>query len=159
MVMTISRRGPAIATNDERAGLVDAEALVRGRTGQLFLADEDGHRVALPETAVQVMHQVMDALARGNPVEVTVLPTEFTVQRAAALLDVPVTEIVRLLDDGEIPAVVSGEFRRIRFEDLMAYKGQRDAARREALDGLTRLGQEMGGYDLPDSSNGPDPAE
>lgn len=152
MVVTVSRGDPAVAPNDERPGLAVAETLVRERTGRIVLADDDGHRVQLPETAVQLVHQVLPAFARGNPVKVTALPTELTVRRAAKMLDVPVTEIIRLLDDGAIPAAVSGEFRRIRGEDLIAYKGRRDAARREALDELSRLGQEMGGYDISGES-------
>lgn len=159
MVTTVSRPGPVIVDEGERPGLAEAEALLQERTGQMFLTDEHGNRVELPETAVRLMHQLVHGLARGNPVEVNALPKEFTVRRAADLLDVPVTEIVRLLDAGEISAIVSGGYRRIRFEDLMEHKSRRDAERREALNEITRLGQEMGGYDPRDSFRNQDSAD
>ena len=40
-----------------------------------------------------------------------------------------------------------GAHRRIHFPNLIAYKTRWEAERREALDELTRLGQEMGLYD------------
>ena len=150
MVATKSRRGPMMSGEDERATLADAETLLRGTHGGVFVADERGTRVELPETAVRLVHQVVQALARGNPVEVTALPKELTIQHVAELLDVRPQDVVRLIDQGEIPVVQSGEFRRIRFEDVMAYRPKRDAERREALDELTRISQEMGLYDLED---------
>jgi excisionase family DNA binding protein len=147
MVMTVMRSGPMIADEDERPGLAEAEALVRERSGKVFLTDEDGKRVELPETAVRLMYQLVHGLARGNPVEVNSLPKEFTVQWAAEVLDLRPEDIVRLLDEGEIPAVHVGEFRRIRFQDLMAYMPTRDADRRAAMDEIIRLSEEMGLYE------------
>jgi excisionase family DNA binding protein len=148
-------RGPVTSEEHERPALIETEALLRGREGSVFLADEHGKRIELPETAVRLVQQVVRALAKGNPVEVHALPKEFSIQRAADLLDVPVTEVVRLLDSGEIPVTPAGEFRRIRFEDLLVYKARRDAERREGLRELTRLAEEMGGYDLPSPSEVP----
>jgi excisionase family DNA binding protein len=150
MVMTVSPRGPVMSDENERPALADAEALLRGREGTIFVADARGSRAELPESAARLVHRVLRALANGNPVEVNVLPRELTIQHAAEILDLRPQDVVQLLDEGEIPFVEVDDLRRIRFEDVMAYKPTRDADRRAALAELTRLGQEMGGYDLDD---------
>jgi excisionase family DNA binding protein len=150
MVVTVSPRGPVMSEESERPALADAEALLRERQGGVSLTDERGNQAELPETAVRLIHRVLRALANGNPVEVTALPKELTIQRAAELLDLRPQDVVALLESGEIPYVETSGFRRIRFEDVAAYRPKRDAERRAALDELTRLGQEMGGYDLQD---------
>ena len=150
MVATKPQSGPMVSGEDERAALVDAEALLRERRGGVFLTDARGTRVELPATAVRLVSQVVHALGRGNPVEVTALPKELTIQHAAEMLDLRPEDVVRLLDQGEVPFVQDSGFRRFRFEDVMAYKPKRDAERRAGLAELTRLGQEMGLYDLED---------
>lgn len=152
MVMTSPPRGPVTSKEDERSDLQEAERLLRERPGRVFLTDEHGHRAELPETAATLVYQVLLSLAQGSPVEVYSLPKELTIRQAADILALRPQDVVRLLDDGEIPFVQAGDFRRIRFEDLMGYKPKRDAERRAALDEITRLGQEMGGYELSDKS-------
>ena len=65
---------------------------------------------------------------------------DLTIQEAAELLNVPKQHLFKLLVQGEIPFVLCTE-------DVMAYKARRDAEREAALDELTRLTQEYGGYD------------
>lgn len=157
MVTTIAPRGPVASDESEHQALADAEALLRGHEGRVYLADNLGNRSELPGTAVRLVHQVLRALARGNPVEVTALPKELTIQRAAEMLDLRPQDVVRLLDQGEIPFVhvQDSDFRRIRFQDVMAYKPKRDADRRAAMEELVRLSEEMGLYELDAASAQP----
>jgi excisionase family DNA binding protein len=55
--------------------------------------------------------------------------------------------LIKLLDQGTIPHHKVGTHRRIRIEDLFAYGEQRETTRREKLDELTRISEELpGGY-------------
>jgi excisionase family DNA binding protein len=150
MVTTVTPRDPDVQEEHERRLLADAERLLRDRRGNLFLGDEHGNRVALPEPVVRLIHRVVQTLARGNGVEITALPKAVSIQEAAELLDLLPEDVVRLVDRGDLPAVQDGEFRRIRFEDVLAYKPTRDADRRAALAELTRLSEELGLYELDD---------
>ncbi len=52
-----------------------------------------------------------------------------------------------MLEDRKIPFRLVGQHRRVRLDDLMAYKSKDDAARRQIADELTADAQELGmGY-------------
>jgi excisionase family DNA binding protein len=53
--------------------------------------------------------------------------------------------LVRLVDAGELPAVMVGSHRRLRAADVTAFKAARDAGRRAALDRLAELSEDVGG--------------
>jgi excisionase family DNA binding protein len=70
-----------------------------------------------------------------------------SIEDAALLLNVGRDYLVTLLDAGKLPAHGAGEARRVAREDLLAFKTARDAQRREGLRELSRLTEELGGYD------------
>lgn len=55
--------------------------------------------------------------------------------------------VVRLIDEGELPARKVGSHRRILLTDLLGYRDQIVAERRAALDQMTRDAEELGLYD------------
>jgi len=148
MVATIPASGPVVATEDERAALADLASLLDAGQGDVKLVGAHGAPVDLPATVRGLLHEVIRALARDQPVAVVALQRNLTIHRAADLLNVRVPYMVQLLDRGDVPSSGSGARRRILFEELMAYKARRDVERREALAELTRISQEMGLYDL-----------
>lgn len=72
---------------------------------------------------------------------------ELTIDDAALLLNVGRDYLVTLLDSGTLPADGTGNERRILREELLALKAARDGQRRDGLRELSRLTQELGGYD------------
>ncbi|WP_217647066.1 helix-turn-helix domain-containing protein [Planctomicrobium piriforme] len=140
-----------------------ADALLAGESSRLLashkLGTQAGIRIQLldngepaeimtvPASALRLFVNLLTEMSHGNAV--TLIPTraELTTQQAADLLNVSRPYVVKLLDEGKIPSRTVGKFRRVRFDDLMAYKRKDDEAREKILHQLSVEAQELGmGY-------------
>ncbi|MBV9798925.1 MAG: helix-turn-helix domain-containing protein [Solirubrobacterales bacterium] len=112
-----------------------------------YLVGPGGERIELPASAFEALKLVIDALAGGQSITLVPHDKELTSQEAADVLHVSRPHLIKLLDFGEIPFHRVGTHRRIRLEDVLAYRARRDAERDAALSELTRLSEELpGGY-------------
>jgi excisionase family DNA binding protein len=121
------------------------EAMLQGP--HTYLVGPDGERIELPPSAVEALKVVVAALMRGQSVTLVSQDAELSSQAAADMLHVSRPHLIKLLDHGEIRFHRVGTHRRIRVEDVVAYRERRDAERDAALAELTRLSEELpGGY-------------
>lgn len=114
---------------------------------QILDESKETEAVAVPVSAFRLFLQLLSEMSQGN--SVTLIPTnaELTTQQAADLLHVSRPYLVKLLDEGKLPCRTVGKYRRVRFDDLMAFKRRDDEARAKVLDQLTAEAQELGlGY-------------
>lgn len=140
-------------------GVVDAEVAARAlRRVKDYLtsagADADelevlveggpGEALVLPRPAVEMFVHVLAAMANGQGVQIMPVNAELTTQQAAELLNVSRPYLIGLLERGEIPYRLVGRHRRVRFDALMDYMRRDDLVRKQAVDELTRLDQELG---------------
>jgi len=103
-----------------------------------------GETVMIPKTAFRLFVAILTEMANGNAVRIIPHQAELTTQEAAELLNVSRPYLVRLLDDKRIPFHRVGTHRRILFKDVMAYRAQHRRARKDTLDRLSKLDQELG---------------
>lgn len=111
------------------------------------LVGPKGESIVLPESIFYVLERVAEVLARGDSITVVPVEREVTTQQAAALLNVSRQYLVRLLDEGRIPFRKTGKHRRLRIEDVLEFKDNRDRNRRAGLRELSQMTQKFGGYD------------
>ena len=138
---------------DVRLALESSRVLATSKFGKRssvrlrFEGDSSTVPVAVPTSAVRLFLHLLAEMSQGNGIALISTHGELTTQQAADLLGVSRPYVVKLLDKGQIPSRNVGKYRRVRFDDLMAYKRRDDAARFKKLDELTAEAQKLGmGY-------------
>jgi excisionase family DNA binding protein len=156
MAAQISESFPTVSPTEADAALaressrrLATKKLGRRSSVRIQLLDDgkEPEAVAVPASALRLFLRLLTEMSQGHAV--TLIPThaELTTQQAAELLNVSRPYVVKLLDEGRIPCRSVGKYRRIRFDDLMAYKRKDDQARAKILDQLTAEAQKLGmGY-------------
>lgn len=110
----------------------------------------DGTRHEIPESMVDVLRQVAEALSAGMGVNVAPLNSMLTTQEAADYLGISRPTLVRILERGELAMQKPGRHRYVRLSDLIAYKDRGRTQRREALDEMVRAGEDSDLYEATD---------
>lgn len=141
---TAVRVEPSLADRAAAAALLASRGRGRGRAKVVL---PDGTTVALSPALLAVLQATAGELADGHAV--TVLPSEvlLTPAEAAELLGLSRPFVVRLLDEGEIPAerLPRSRHRRIRLAEVLAFQSRREQRRA----GRRRVAAEVEAADLP----------
>jgi excisionase family DNA binding protein len=104
----------------------------------------------LPAGAVSLLMNILETMAAGQGVVLIPENAELTTVQAASVLNVSRPYLIKLLEDNAIPYRKVGKHRRIRMEDVMAYKTRIDREREAVLDQLTLEAQQNNmGYSRP----------
>lgn len=104
---------------------------------------DDSPILKLPPNVLRLFADMLGNLAQGHAV--AIMPKEMYVstQEAAMYLNVSRPYFIRMLEEGKIAYQKVGTHRRIKFEDIVAYKEERRKASNEALDALARQAQDL----------------
>lgn len=112
----------------QRAG----EAVLRGTDSESKVVVE----ITLTPSISDLFREMLHEIGSGHAVSVVPIQRNLTTQQAADLLNVSRPYLIKLLEAGDIPFTTVGRHRRIKAEDLFAYKATRDQARSSAMDEL-----------------------
>jgi excisionase family DNA binding protein len=110
---------------------------------QIQQGSRSGEAITIPVAALHLLKDILEEMGKGNGVTLLPLNAELTTQQAADLLNVSRPYLIGLLEEGKIPFRLVGKHRRIRREDLMAYKRRDDQARLRVLEELVAQAQEL----------------
>ena len=112
-------------------------------SGEFRVQLEGGQELVLPSAVKTLLMHLLTEMSRGNAVTIIPIHAELTTQEAADFLNVSRPYLITLLEKGAIRFHMVGTHRRIKFEDLAAYKAQKDRERDEAMAELAKQAQEM----------------
>ena len=91
---------------------------------------------------------ILKETAAGHAVTLVPFEAEITTQQAAELLNVSRPFVVGMIDKGTLPARMVGTQRRLPLKDVLAYKAENRAKRRETLRELAAHDQKLGLFAL-----------
>ena len=128
-------------TNDEIALAQSGQKILSAKSKAKLVVNNQN--VELSPAVTKILAKTLSYIAKGKSVVITPEPTEFSTQQAADFLKVSRPFLVKLLETDEIPFRKVGKHRRVRFEDLIAYKQQIDEKRLKVLEKLAAQAQEL----------------
>jgi excisionase family DNA binding protein len=141
MTATVARE-PISARADDPALAAIEEGLTDG-TLRLF---HHGDHQEIPDALRDLLLRGVHELRRGNQVSLLSFGRLLTTQQAAEMLGMSRPYLVRLLEHGDLPYEMVGTHRRLRLDDVIAYRRYRSQERREALRALSRDADDLGIY-------------
>jgi len=142
---TLSARLPTPAEAEKAARAGTLLASHRDKRGGLSLHVKKGAKSAdvdLPPAVARLVLDLLELVGQGGAVTLVPSGADLSTQQAADMLEVSRPFLVKMLETKEIPHHKIGTHRRIRAEDLLAYKHRRDKTRAAARTRLGRLGRE-----------------
>ena len=115
----------------------------RAETQRIEIFDDRGaaHPIRIPVSALRLLVEVLTEIGEGNAVSIIPIHAELTTQDAAEVLNVSRPFLVQLLERGDIPFHKTGTHRRVRYQDVIAYKERIDTERTRTLDALAEQAQ------------------
>jgi excisionase family DNA binding protein len=120
-----------------------ARLIRKNRPLNLKVTDADQEQpIELPPGAALLLMDILEAMAAGRGITLIPENAELTTVQAADVLNVSRPFLIKLLEEKALPCRKVGAHRRIRMEDVMAYKARIDADREAILDQLVVEAQE-----------------
>jgi excisionase family DNA binding protein len=120
-----------------------ARLIRKNRPLNLKVTDADQEQpIELPPGAALLLMDILEAMAAGRGITLIPENAELTTVQAADVLNVSRPFLIKLLEEKALPCRKVGAHRRIRMEDVMAYKARIDADREAILDQLVAEAQE-----------------
>jgi len=138
-VMALSKRLGEVPHTDKR------------KIAACIVIDKHSEPTPIPESVFYLLERVVELLARGDAVTVVPVGKELTTQQAADILNISRQFLIRLLDEGKLLHSKTGKHRRLKIEDVLAFKAKRSKERKAGLRKLSEMTQEFGGYDPEDT--------
>ena len=127
---------------DEITSATDAHSLLapiaeRGGPARLTIESGRGSEAfTLAPAVAATLLEVLRHFKNGRAVTLIPVGAVLTTQQAADMLNVSRPYLVKLIDEGKLPATKVGRHRRLDANVVFAFKRKRDAERSAALDEL-----------------------
>jgi excisionase family DNA binding protein len=145
---TVPSDQDAVRAGEVRRTLEQHHAGDQALRVQIAAAGHEVTTVDLPPVVARLLMDILKETAAGHAVTLVPLEAEITTQQAAQLLNVSRPFVVGMIDKGTLAARMVGNQRRLPLKDVLAYKAENRAKRRETLRDLAALDQKLGLFAL-----------
>ena len=131
----------AEAKSAAAAAVAMANALERGEGSAV--AGPEGEPVRIEPALGELIIELLGHVGTGKMVVLAPFGAKLTICQAAELLNVPHGQMMKLLSRGEIACEQPGRHSLVPLPELTEYREERARKQEEALNELSRLGQEF----------------
>lgn len=125
--------GMRMPTMDERRAAHHLRRAVEDHEKIEIQTDKGPETIVLGKAMSETLGTLLRLLAEGNAVTLVPIEHELTTQQAADLLNVSRPFLIKLIEERHLECRKVGRHRRLRAEDVFAYKARMRQGRREAL--------------------------
>lgn len=140
----LERNGTIVPSEEDAKLATETSRILSKHSDQnLHVQLDDGQPLPLPRAIQELISHLLVEMSQGNAVTLIPVHAEMTTQEAADFLNVSRPYLVKLLETNQIPHHKVGTHRRVRFNDLKAFKQRQAEAKAAALDELTAQAQEL----------------
>lgn len=117
------------------------------REARFVLWDRAGAPIELNEELFELLRGILIDLSQNRAVQVLPRDMELTTVQAADFLRVSRPFVIKLIAEGKLPCRMVGTHRRIRLNDLLAYRIETGADSKTAREEITKEAEALGwGY-------------
>ncbi|MEJ1089401.1 helix-turn-helix domain-containing protein [Microbacterium sp. Mu-80] len=103
------------------------------KVSSVVITTETGKQIEVPTDLAEVLDSIVHRMVQGGRIVLASMPELLTTSNAADVLGVSRPTLVKLIEDGKLPAVMRGTHRRVRWSDLSRFRDEREAQRRAAV--------------------------
>lgn len=135
--------GESAAANQLRQIIASQGANNRDQKLKVITDDNVPAEIVLTPGLSELLIELLRHIGKGDAVTLVPVSQMLTTQQAADILNVSRPYLIGLVEKGEIHHTMVGRHRRIRAEDLFAYKKSRDDRRAFALSELAEMDADL----------------
>ena len=127
-------------------GLSEVVHRAREQADEKLIVSVGDVQAVLAADLRETLLALLEMLATGENLDITVMPRALTTGQAADLLGVSRPTVVKLIDNGELPATRVGSRRRLAAEDVLAYKERSRSHRAAAMNDIISASEDLDLY-------------
>lgn len=109
--------------------------------------EETNEKIRIPLKALKLLTKILKETSLGRPVSIVPVATELTTQAASEIIGCSRPHLVKLLETGKIKFTKIGKHRRIRYEDVIAYKNNMKLNQERLISKMMEFDENSGLYD------------
>lgn len=150
--MYLTENVPKPSKEEQRAAMISYQALsstlneIKDKNPEIEI-EETQEKIRIPLSALKLLAKILKETSQGKPVSIVPIATEVTTQAAAEILGCSRPHVVKLLESGEMKFTKVGKHRRIKYQDIIAYKKSLKQRQEQLISKIMDTDEKTGLYD------------